>query len=87
MVITFEEERQSPKKLYAAVAVFVIILGIAGYFGYSYFSAQEKSMSETPAKKVEVNWNTLKDKKLDRLDAFPEIGPAQGDVGKENPFE
>lgn len=87
MVITFEEERQSPIKKYVIFAVFIAVLGGVGYFGYRYFSQQSAMISDIPAKKVEVNWAVLKDPQLDQLDPFQEIGAYEGDFGKENPFD
>jgi hypothetical protein len=86
MAITFEEEQQGPVKKIIAAAIVIAVLGGVGFFGYQYFQKQEQALTEVTVKKVEVNWQTLKDSKLNDLDAFQEIAPYQGDLGKENPF-
>jgi len=86
MVITFEEEHQSPaKKIIILVAVMAVLGGI-GYAGWVYFGQQEKGIQGVVPQKVEINWSILKDSRLDAFEPFSEITPIEGDIGKENPF-
>ncbi len=86
MVITFEEEQGNPIVKYVIIVAVVAIIGAAGYFGYQYFKNLNDSATEVAPTQITINWATLKDQRLDKLDVFPSISPLEGDVGKENPF-
>lgn len=88
MVITFEEEQGNPIVRYAVILGVVAFVGGIGFFGYQYFkNLNDQANKEVAPTQVTINWATLKDEKIDKLDLFPAVSRIEGDVGKENPFD
>lgn len=87
MVITFEEEQGNPIVKYAIIVVVVVVIGGVGFFGYQYFKdLSDQANMEVMPTQITINWATLKDERIDKLELFPSVSPMEGDIGKENPF-
>lgn len=83
------EQRKKLKRL-IPVLVIVILITIIN-IGRSFFSKPNPAFSplpetQTPAKKVKIDWSILKSQTLDNLELFKEIPPLEGKEGRENPF-
>lgn len=87
MVITFEEEQGNPIVKYAIVVGVLAVIGAIGFFGYQYFqNLNEQAAKDIVPTQVTINWSTLKDERLNKLELFPSDSKMDGDMGKENPF-
>lgn len=87
MAITFLEKRKRLRYLFPILAIIVLITAIVIWRG---FFVKEKPVlppiEKAPAKKIEINFETLKNPLLQELQTFEEIPPFEEEVGRENPF-
>lgn len=90
MVITFVERR---RKLRYLLPVLVITVLITAFVLWRGFFAKEKLPPilpsvevEIPAKKIELNFQILKNPFLEELQLPEAIPPFEGEPGRENPF-
>ncbi len=92
MAINFLEKREFQRNLTLAFFIIVLIIAVIIWRG---FSTGEKTVpvgvgEVSQQKKVEINFEVLKNPTLKGLQPFEEIKPLEGataEVGRENPFK
>lgn len=88
MAITFLEKRKRLQYLFPALGIILLITGIILWQGF--FAKKEElefiPPPPTPAKKIEIDFKTLKSPQLEELQPFEKVPPYEGEVGRENPF-
>lgn len=86
MAITFIEKRRRLRYLFPILAIVILITAIVLWQG---FFVEEKPVLppiEIPTKKIEIDFETLKNPFLEELQPFEVIPPFEEEVGRENPF-
>ena len=88
MAITFLQEKKRQRYLLLILAL--IIFAILIIVWQSFFRTQEPSLTPlaTPVvpQEIIIDWSTLQVPQLAELQAFEEIVPFEGKVGRKNPF-
>lgn len=90
MAITFLEKRKRLRYLFPILAFVVLITIIVLWKGF--FIKKEGSNQITPeslnqpAKKVEINLETLRNPLLEEFQPFGKVESFEGEVGRQNPF-
>ena len=88
MAITFVQAKKRQKNMVLILALVIIAILIIVWQGF----LKER---ETPAlpyvvpltpREVNIDWPTLKNPQIEGLQAFEQILPFEGQVGRENPF-
>lgn len=88
MAIIFEEKKQNHFHLILVFVVIVLIALVAIYF--IFLKKQESFFKPTPipskGQKIEIDFDSLKDPRLEQLSPFKEI-EKPNTSGRKNPFE
>lgn len=93
MAFTFLQQKKKQKKLILILVAVTCAILVVVWQG---FLKEEKpvlpSITEVPTTpKIEINWQILKDPRLEKLQPFEKIKPfeeitPEGEIGRENPF-
>lgn len=86
MAITFIQKKEIQRYL---ILVFIVILLIITTIIWQGFFKKEKPPSPEifkPAKKIEINFEVLKNPILEELQLFEVVAPFEEEIGRENPF-
>jgi len=90
MVITFLQREKIQKYL---ILVFLIIILIIAVILWHVFFREAKFIEliepkkiSIPPKKIEIDFELLKNPIFKELEPFEEIPPFEGEIGRENPF-
>jgi len=90
MAITFIEERKKIRRLIPVLAGIILMTAIVLWFGFFVEERFEIVEVKEPVKKIEINFQILKDPILKDLEPFEEIKPfeeiVEEKIGRENPF-
>lgn len=85
MALPFLESGKNQKYI-KWVFLVVILIGVI-WFGRNYLV---KPLPPSPLppkeKKIEINFNALKNPAIQNLQVFEEIPPYKGEIGRDNPF-
>jgi len=87
MAITFLQEKKRQRRLILILALVVIAILIIVWQGFLQEEAPLTPIipSLTP-QKIIIDWPTLKDPQIEKLQAFESIPPFEGEIGRDNPF-
>lgn len=92
MAVVFIEQKNRQKFLIMAfIGVLAVIAFVVwlGFFKKDAETSQGEIIEETffyPREEVKINFDVLKNTKLQNLQPFLDIKPLEGAVGRENPF-
>ena len=89
MAITFLQAKKRQRYLIfilVFIALATLIVVWQGFFQKTEITYTSVSMPQAK-EKVIINWQLLSDQKLTELQAFEEILPFEGEIGRDNPFK
>jgi hypothetical protein len=88
MAITFFERRKRQRYLIVAFIVIIIAILLVIWFSRQKVGQEEVVLEIPKPQKIEINFEVLKDTRLENLQPFSPI-PAlsEEEIGRENPFE
>lgn len=77
--------KKKDRKIFNLILL-IIALVVAAWFGRDFFVKSSFPSNLPQQKKVEINFEILKNPLLKDLHPFEEIPPFEGKTGRENPF-
>jgi len=86
MPITFIEPKR--RKYYLILLCIVVVIGVL-FLVWNYFFLKVPPLSvskPTPPREIKINFETLKNPILEKLQPFEKISPFEEKPGRENPF-
>ncbi|MFH1841322.1 MAG: hypothetical protein ABH800_01000 [Candidatus Nealsonbacteria bacterium] len=88
MAITFLQKNKNKQKLMIFVLIFVVlVIAVVVWWGFFRDKSSELESSQTfTPKRVNINWDTLKNEKLEAFYPFKGITPFEGESKRTNPF-
>lgn len=88
MAIVFFEEQK--RQQYLIIVFILVTLVTVAVFWFGVFQKPETEIIQLPSspfsKKVDINFGTLTDPRLEQLELFQEIPPLASGAGRDNPF-
>lgn len=88
MAITFLQEKKRQRRMVLILGVLIVAILIVVWQGF--LKKEEEAPPIIPQvlvpKEVKIDWETLKDPKLEELQAFEGIKPFEEEIGRENSF-
>jgi len=88
MAITFEEKAKKQRNLILIFGVVILVTSLIVWQGYfSKGTPTEKTTLPLPSRKIEINFEVLKNPLLETLENMEKIEPLEEtQIGRENPF-
>lgn len=87
MAITFIQEKKKQKRLTLALALIVFAILFIVWWGLLREKTPSPTISiRTSSSGIEIDWEVLKDPKIEELQPFEKITPFEEEIGRENPF-
>lgn len=88
MAIIFLEKRKRLQYLFPVLGIVILITLIVLWRGFFTKIPLEIIQFEIPkpVKKIEINFEILKNPQLEELQLLEKIPPYDGEIGRENPF-
>lgn len=86
MAITFLEKRRFQRNLLIIFSTVVLITFIVYWRGFLVRGTPKPAIILPPVRKIEINYEALKNPLLDTLQVMEEPKPFEGQMGRENPF-
>ncbi|MDO8601424.1 MAG: hypothetical protein Q7R46_01935 [bacterium] len=87
MPISLLEQKKKQRFLLPILGVIILITLVILWLGFfKEPSIVPLSPTVSPAQKININWDALKNPILETLETFDTIPPLQGDYGRKNPF-
>lgn len=86
MAITFLEKKERQKNLIFALIIVILATFIIVWSGFFREEKPVEEMIVLPPPKIEIDWQTLKNPKLEELQLPQEIPSFEEKAGRENPL-
>lgn len=88
MAIEFLQAQKKQRYLILILTLAICVTLFVVWWGFLRTPAPAAPVSSSAIvqPKIVINWNVLKDVRLETLNIFEQIPPLQGEAGRENPF-